>query len=390
MKINKIIFFLLSMLSLSTFGQAKTDLEKEKLFGKIKSILTFSINYENEKDTIYNYKKYYHENGMEVKFVDFTSNTRFDSIVKTYDKENRIIKKIEYTRGKNFASKEKAKFEEALLYEYNNKCNKLSKIEDPNSNYKITYKFDDRCNIIAENKTENYKESSKTFEFDTKDRIIKETKSDVGEKADLEQTFIYNDKNNTITKIQFSPKKNVYYSKEITLFNEKKKVLEIATYQDEELISGKSFGTESLTIPKNINSKVKYEYLNDNLIKEINIDGNDNELSKIEYQYSKLGDLNEEKYYIKQKLVQKKEYIYENGKLIVEKRFLANKKNPDYIKTFIYNGDNQIKELITILEDGNKYSNEFLYDNFKNKIAEIIKDDGKIMTKKITKIEYFR
>jgi len=390
MKKKTFILLILTLICNPTFGQTKTDLDKDKLFGKIKSILTFSVNYENEKDTVYNYKKLFNENGMEVNFVNFNPNIRFDSIIKKYDNLNRLIKKIEFTKGGNFMSTDREKFIETLIYNYDNNCYKPSKIEDSNSNYKIIYKFDERCNTISENIIENYKETSKTFKFDNQYRLIKKTVSNLGEKADLEETLTYDDINNTIITIQYNPKKNVYYSKVFTKLAENKKVLEVVTYQEEKLIAGKLFGSESPQISDNISGKVKYEYDNSNLIREISFDGKNNELYKVENSYTENGELKEERIYKAVKLEFRKEYTYENGKLINEKKYLPNEKEPEYIKSWKYNSNGKIIELYHLLKDGDKYSNVYLYDDFSNEIEERIFENGELIKKKLTKIEYYK
>ncbi len=358
------------LISYPIFGQLKTDLVKDKLFGKVKSIHKFKIEYGEKTDSVLISKEYFNENGMKLKYINFSKSTKFDSIANTFDKKNRKLSKNEYTRSGNFNSIYREKFIETLFYQYNEKCDKPIVTKDSNSSYKVINKFDENCNLISETIIDKEKEKSTTFILDKKARITKKTFGYLNEKLDLVETFAFDDKNNTLTNIQFSPKNNVYYIKEVTEFNTKNKIIQVTTFQQEILKNGILFAAESPNLPDNITKIIQYDYdNNDNLISEINFDGKNNELLKVNYLYDDKGELKEEKLFKEKKLEYRKEYKYENGKLLEEMQFLTNKKKPEYTKTFKYNDKKQIIKLLQLI-DQDKYSTEYVYDSFNNEIQK--------------------
>ena len=110
MKKQTIILFSLMLLNYPIFGQIKTDLEKDKLFAKVKSIHKYKIEYGEKTDSVSISKEYFNVNGMKLKHINLSKSIRFDSIVNTFDKENRKTSKIEYTRSGNFNSIDHEKF----------------------------------------------------------------------------------------------------------------------------------------------------------------------------------------------------------------------------------------------------------------------------------------
>ena len=388
MKKNKLILLLTILLSYSTFGQLRTEVEKVKLFGKVKSILSYKVEYGEKTDTVLIKKEYYNENGMKLKYINFSEHSRFDSIVNTFDNKNRRTSKIEFKRTGSFGNIGKEKIIDTLYYEYNNKCNDPIIIKDPKGTYKVITKLDENCNIISETVIDYGRENSTTFELDKKGRVIKKVVSNLGEKADLYETFEYDDENNTSTNIQYSPKHNVYYLKKLTQFNENKKVVQVTNFQQVIMKDNIFVTSESQNVPDNIYKKVKYEYDGNNkLISELSFDGKNNELEKVENFYDETGKLKEEKHYQSGKLEIRREYKYENGKRVEEKTFLQNNKTPEFVKTQRYNDNGQIIEFMQ-LADGDKYSNQYVYDSFNNEIENKEHENGKLLRTKFTKIEY--
>ncbi len=383
MKKNSIKILILILFYFPVFGQIKNDLTIDKLLGKVKSANYYEIKYGTNPETIFIKKNCYNENGMKLKYINFSEHSRFDSIVNVYDSKNRKTSKIEYKRTGSSGKIDLEKIIDTVFYEYNN-CNEPKTIKTPKGDYKFTNKFDEKCNIIAETVQNNDEPKSTFFEFDKKERLIKKTLPEIVE------TFDYNDQNNTLTFIQYSPKLKVYYIKEVTHFNNKKRVILETTYQQVKLNNGISLATDSKNIPIDIQEKVLYNYNEqDKLISQIYLDGKNIKQLKVEYFYDENGNLKEEKCNKFEKFSYRKEYKYESNNKVEEKIFLPNQKKPEYQYLFKYNAKNLLIESKQLV-DGDEYLTEYFYDNFDNKIEQRKLENRKLIETKFTKIEYFK
>lgn len=383
---NTIILFLISLVSLSVLGQTKTDIEKSKLLGKVKSVHTYTVEYNTKTDTLFLNKEIYSEKGMLLKYYNFTEHTRFDSIVNTYDTQNRKTSKIEFKRTGRFGSIGKEKIIDTIYYQYNSTCKEPIVIKTPNSTYKVSKQLDKNCNILSETELNNGKETTTLFELDAKGRITKKTFTNSGKKADFYETFEYNDVNLTVTNTQHSSQQSIIYFKEITQYNANKKVIQVTTFKQE---TANASTLKSPNTAPNLHKKVTYIYdAKDNLLNEIYFDENNNEIFKIESTYNDKAELIEQKRFKAGKLEFTKEYKYKNGKTTQEKKVLPNTTAPEYIKTYNYNNNGQLTELIQLV-DGDKYTNQYIYDRFNNEIENKEFENDKLIKTKHTKIEYY-
>ncbi len=387
---NTIILLILTLFSFPTFGQTKTDVKKDKLFGKVKYTYSYKVNYENIKDTVFFSKNFYNENGMKLKYFGLPKRIGTDSIINTYDKHNRIISKIVYESSINYSSDQTEKSIDTTYYEYNNKCEDYTVLKNPKGTYQINYVFDENCRMISETEIGRGSTNTTSVEFDKKGRLIKQTFTYLGGKPNKLETYKYDDENNTLTYVEYSPRYDVYREKTITQFNQNNKIVQ-KTFLYEPTAGGEIiFKDGSKKEPDQIKLIRKYQYDSENkLIGEIHLDGNNNEIIKVEIFYDEKGELKEQKFYKMGKLEYREEYKYENGKRVEEKQFLPNKKTPEYIKTEKYNDNGQIIELIQLVE-GDNYSNQYLYDSFNNEIEKNELKNGKLLKTEFTKIEYYQ
>ena len=166
MKENTIITLIIIIFYFPVFGQIKNDLTIDKLLGKVKSAAYYQIKYGTKSETIFINKNCYNESGMILKYANFSERSRFDSIVNVYDSKNRKTSKIEYKRTGSFGKIGLKKIIDTMLYEYSD-CNEPAITKNPKSNYKVTNKFDENCNIISETVLNNHQTQSTFFEFDT-------------------------------------------------------------------------------------------------------------------------------------------------------------------------------------------------------------------------------
>lgn len=387
----KNLFLLLVLLTtqIFVFGQTKTDVQKDKLFGKVKSTYTYEVNYKNHSDTTFFARNLYSENGMKLKYLNYYQYSRTDSIVNTYDKQNRIKTKIEYESIPSLSSNAIEKRIDTTYYEYNTKCDDYTVLKNPRGTYQINYVFDENCRIISETEIGRGRTNLTEKYYDPKGRVVKQTFTYNGDKPDKLETYKYDDKNNTLTYLEYSPRYDVYREKTITQFNKNNKVIQ-KTFFNTPITGGSiTFTTGSKNEPDQIHLIKKYQFDNDDkLLIETHLDGKNNELLKVEVFYDEKGELREQKFYKASKLEYREEYKYENGKRVEEKQFLPSRKKPEYIKTRKYNANNQLVEYI-LLQDKNKFSNEYVYDNLDNEIEKKELKNGKIISIKFTKIEYY-
>lgn len=384
------IIILSLIFSYSAFGQEKTDVERDGLFGKVKTTFSFTAYYEKDKDTVFLTKNIYNENGMKLKYINFFEYSRTDSIINTYDKHNRIITKIEYESIPRLSSNEIDKNIDTTYYEYNSICNEPITIKNPKGTYKIIYKFDKTCRIVSETETGRGRENTTETDYDPKGRMIKRTFTYTGDKPDKLETYKYDDQNNTLTYVEYSPRYNVYREKTVTQFNKSNKIIQRTFFNTPTAGGGITFSTGSKSEPNQIHLIKKYQLdNNDKLTIETHLDEKNNELLKVEVFYDEKGELKEQKFYKLGKLEYREEYKYENGKRIEEKQFLPNKGNPEYVKTRKYNAKNQLVEYI-LFQDKNKYSIEYIYDNFDNEIEKKELKNGNLLNTEFTKIEYYQ
>ena len=384
-----ILLFVLILFGFPIFGQTKTDVEKDKLFGKVKSVYWYKLEYGDKTDSVLFSKEYYNENGMKLKHINFSEYSRTDSIINIYNKKNKIITKIEYKSIPSLSSNAIEKNIETTYYEYNNKCDDYTVLKNPKGTYQINYVFDENCRIISETEIGRGETNTTTYDYDQKGRFVKQTFTYKGDKPDKLETYKYDDKNNTLTYLEYSPSYDVYREKTITQFNKNNKVIQKTFFNLPTAGGSITFTTGSKGEPDQIHLIKKYQYDNDDkLIAEIHLNGKNNELIKVEVFYDEKGELKEQKFYKASKLEYREEYKYENGKIIEEKQFLPNKKKPEYIKIRKYNAKNQLVEFM-LLEDKNKYSNEYIYDKFDNEIEKKELKNGKLVSTEFTKIEYY-
>ena len=386
---NTIILLIFTLFSFPIFGQTKTDVEKDKLFGKVKSVYSYKLEYGDKTDTISFNKEYYNENGMKLKYINFSEYSRIDSIVNTYDKKNRLLTKIEYESSRSLSSNEIEKSIDTTYYEYNNKCEDYAVLKNPKGTYQINYVFDENCRIISETEIGRGRTNTTINDYDQKGRVVKQTFTYKGDKPDKLETYKYDDKNNTLTYVEYSPRYDVYREKTVTQFNKNNKVIQKTFYNVPTAGGSITFSEGSKSEPDQIHLVKKYEYQNDEkLIIETHLDEKNNELLKVEVFYDEKGELKEQKFYKMGKLDYREEYKYENGKRVGEKQFLPNKKTPEYVKTRKYNANKQLIEFV-LFEDDNQFSNEYVYDSFNNEIEKKELKNGKLLNTEFTKIEYY-
>ena len=138
-------------------------------------------------------KDYYNENGMNLKYIDFSEYSRIDSIINTYNKKNQILSKVEYKRISSLSSDDVENSIDTSIYEYNNKCNEPTKIKSSNRNYQISYIFDDKCRRVSETEIGRGRTQITNITYDSKGRIIKQTFTYEEEKPDKVETYKYDD-----------------------------------------------------------------------------------------------------------------------------------------------------------------------------------------------------
>ncbi|OPB94515.1 hypothetical protein [Elizabethkingia ursingii] len=390
MKKYTTLSLILMLLSFPLLGQNKTDLEKNKLFGKIKSILSFKVNYGYKNDTILFSKEYYNENGMNMKYIDFSEYSKIDSIVNTYNKKNQLISKVEYKRVSSLSSDDVENSNDTSIYEYNNKCNEPTTIKSSKRNYQINYIFDDKCRRISETEIGRGRTQITQITYDSKERLIKQTFTYEGEKPDKVETYKYDDEKNTLTYLEYSPRYDVYREKTVTQFSNTQKIIQKTFFNMPTAGGSITFSKGSKNEPNQIYLIKKYQFNSDDkLIMETHLDGNNNELLKVEVFYDDKKELKEQKFYKNGHLEYREEYKYADGKRLEEKQFLLDNKKPQYIKTRKYNANGQLLEFI-LFEDNNRYSNKYVYDQFNNKIEKKELKNDKLLNTVFTKIEYYK
>jgi len=408
MKKNTTILFILTLFSFQVFGQIKTDVEKNDFFGKVKTTLSFNVSYEGKIDTSYISKDFYNENGMKIKYIPFEKDYGYkpirgtDSISSIYDAQNKLIQNYDYYWFRD--NYDETKINRKLKtknYVYYQICNKISSelitfhniTEDESDRdtipMKTTYRYDKECKVIYMEEIGSGRTKITENNYDYKGRIIKRTFTYKGDKPNTLETYQYEDKNNTLTYVEYSPRYDVYRGKTVTQFNKNNKVIQKTFYNAPTAGGSITFSEGSKSEPDQIHLIRKYQYNSeDKLIGEIHLDGNNNELIKVEIFYDEKGELKEQKFYKMGKLEYREEYKYENEKKIEEKKILPKKKTPEYVKTRRYNDNGQLIELIQLV-DGDKYSNEYVYDSFKNEIEKRELKNGKLLSTEFTKIEYY-
>ncbi|MDR2230777.1 MAG: hypothetical protein LBE39_15020 [Flavobacteriaceae bacterium] len=389
MKKYTTLSLILMLLSFPLLGQNKSDLEKNKLFGKVKNIFSFKVSYGDKNDTIFFSKDYYNENGMNLKYIDFSEYSRIDSIINTYNKKNQILSKVEYKRISSLSSDDVENSIDTSIYEYNNKCNEPTKIKSSNRNYQISYIFDDKCRRVSETEIGRGRTQVTNITYDSKGRIIKQTFTYEEEKPDKVVMYKYDDEKNTLTYLEYSPRYDVYREKMITQFSSTQKIIQKTFFNMPTAGGSITFSKGSKSEPNQIHLIKKYQFNNDDkLITETHLDGNNNELLKVEVFYDDKKELKEQRFYKNGHLEYREEYKYVDGKRLEEKQFLLDKKKPQYVKTRKYNANGQLLEFI-LFEDNNRYSNKYVYDQFNNKIEKKELKNDKLLNTEFTKIEYY-
>lgn len=393
MKRYSIILFIFTLFNLPLFGQIKNDVEKDNLFGKVKSIISYKLEYGEKTDSTLLWKVYYNENGMKLKQIIFSEDSKVESIVNTYDKKNRLLSKIQSESKRDLSTNEIEKSIDTIYYEYNNKCENYAVLKNPKGTYRINYTFDENCRISSETKIGRGNTHTITYEYDYKDRLIKRTLTYLGEKPDKEETFNYDDDNNTLTNIEFDLKNNAYLEKTITNFNKNNKIVQKKFFL---ITAGRplttrrpSFSEKKEDEPVEIYLIKNYQYnKDDKLTTETHFDIENKEILKNLLFYDEKGELKEQKSYENGKLDYREEYKYENGMRVEKKNFLSDQKKPEYVLTFKFNNNKQIVEFAKLFND-NKFSNEFVYDKYKNVISDKRFENGKNLKTEFIKIEYY-
>jgi len=381
---------MLVLFSFPVFGQNKTDLEKSKLSGKVKSIHSYRVSYGANTDTIFFCEDYYDENGMNLKFIDLSEYSRIDSVINTYNTKNQIISKIKYQRIPSLSSDQVEKNNDTTYYEYNDRCREAISIKSPNGNYQISYLFDDKCRIIAETETGRGTTNITNVIYDSIGRVVERSFTYEGEKPDKVETYKYDDEKNTLIYLEYSPRYNVYREKTITQFSGTNKIIQKTFFNMPTAGGSITFSKGNKSEPDQIHLVKKYQFNNeDKLIAETHLDGNNHELLKIEVVYDDKKELKEQRFYKNGQLEYREEYTYVDGKRLEEKQFLPDQRKPQYIKIRKYTVKGQLSEFI-LFEDKNTYSNEYVYDEFDNKIEKKEFKNGKLLNTELTKIEYYK
>jgi len=390
MKKHISLCYVLALFSFPLLGQNKTDLEKNKLSGQIKSIQSYKVSYDDKTDTIFFSKDYYDEYGMNLKFIDLSEYSRIDSIINTYNKKNQIISKIECQRISSLSSDQVTKSKDTTIYEYNNRCSEPTLIKSPNGNYQVSYLFDDKCRIISETEIGRGRTNITKVTYDSKERVVKRSFTYEGEKPDKVETYKYDDEKNTLTYLEYSPRYDVYREKTITQFSNTHKIMQKTFFNMPTAGGSITFTKGSKSEPDQIYLVKQYKFDNDDkLITETHLDSSNNELLKVEVFYDDKKELKEQRFFKNGHLEYREEYKYVDGKRLEEKQFLPDQKRPQYIKVRKYNVKGQLLEFI-LFEDNNKYSNEYVYDQFDNKIEKKEFKNGKLLNTELTKIEYYQ
>lgn len=390
MKKYTALFYLLVLFSSPVFGQNKTDLEKSKLFGKVKSIHSYKVSYGDKTDTIFFSKDYYNENGMNLRFIDLSEYSRIDSIINTYNTKNQIISKIKYQRIPSLSSDEVEKNNDTTYYKYNDRCSEATSIKSPNGNYQVSYLFDDECRIISETETGRGTTNITNVTYDSKGRVVERSFTYEGEKPDKVEIYKYDDEKNTLTYLEYSPRYDVYREKTITQFSGTNNIIQKTFFNMPTAGGSITFNKGSKSKPDQVHLVKKYQFNNDDkLIAETHLDGNNQELLKIEVVYDDKKELKEQRFYKSGQLEYREEYTYVDGKRLEEKQFLPDQKKPQYIKTRKYTVKGQLSEFI-LFEGENIYSNEYVYDEFDNKIEKREFKNGKLLNTELTRIEYYK
>ncbi|WP_433900250.1 hypothetical protein [Sphingobacterium puteale] len=390
MKKYTALFYLLVLFSSPVFGQNKTDLEKSKLSGKVKSIHSYKVSYGDKTDTIFFSKDYYNENGMNLRFIDLSEYSRIDSIINTYNTKNQIISKIKYQRIPSLSSDEVEKNNDTTYYKYNDRCSEATSIKSPNGNYQVSYLFDDECRIISETETGRGTTNITNVTYDSKGRVVERSFTYEGEKPDKVEIYKYDDEKNTLTYLEYSPRYDVYREKTITQFSGTNNIIQKTFFNMPTAGGSITFNKGSKSEPDQVHLVKKYQFNNDDkLIAETHLDGNNQELLKIEVVYDDKKELKEQRFYKSGQLEYREEYTYVDGKRLEEKQFLPDQKKPQYIKTRKYTVKGQLSEFI-LFEGENIYSNEYVYDEFDNKIEKREFKNGKLLNTELTRIEYYK
>lgn len=403
---NTIVLLVLLLFSFPIFGQTKTDIEKDKLFGKVKSVTSYRVDYAEKTDTVLFSKVYYNENGMKTKYIPYEKDYGYkpirglDSTSFFYDKQNRLILNSTYEWFRD--NYDEAKIDRKTKtenYIYDPICNqiaselttflKLTESGSDTTSMKVSYRYDKECRAIFMEEIGSGRTKITENIYDHKGRVIKRTFTYKGDKPNTLETYKYDDENNTLTYVEYSPRYDVYRGKTVTQFNKNDKVIQKSFFNAPTAGGSITFSTGSKSEPDQIHLIKKYQYdNNDELLTETHLDGKNNELLKVEVFYDEKGELKEQKFYKMGKLDYTEEYKYENGKRVEEKQFLPNRKKPEYIKTRKYNANKQITEFV-LFENDNQFSNEYVYDSFNNEIEKKELKNGKLLNSEFTKIEYY-
>lgn len=376
------------------FAQQKTDLEKDELNGKIKSIYAFNTNAEG---TVPYSKTYYNENGMKTKFISLYRTSETDSIEYHYDDRSRLIKEIEY---RVIYSRSDDEFigtrTDTTFYQYENpSCDKptekIKKFGDENKPFNDKFIYDEKCRVIQHIQSGGSAETKITEKtFDNKNRLIKKTLTYKGKKPDIVETYDYNDQDLTMVYLEFSARYNVYREKEFVRYNEANKKTEHFFYYQPKWGSSITFTDGYIREPDSVYLIKRYVYDDNNkLTKEIHLDGQNKEILKVDVFYDEEGVLQKQCFYRNGIPAKVEEYTYINDELTEEKIYIGNEKELAHTKTWKYDESGNLLEYTLTEKDGGKFLYQYIYDTHGNEREKRKLTNENLIETLFTEIEYY-
>jgi len=252
---NKLFLFILITYSVS-IAQNKSTLSKERLYGKVKVLLTTEYNVDEKfgklikGETNYAKKYFYNNKGFKVKLIIYgRKGDPFEIKEYHYNSKDELCK---YTIQDAWKKKPETEIEKLLDYSY--------------SSYEVLYKYDKNENIIEDNLGIFYSETRfnsgiNKYHYDAKNKKIRRALYNKPGKINYAWEFKYDSDDNLIEQLGLSG--NGYVDeKTVFNYNSKNDIILKSIYNGEEELVLKS-SCEYLEYDNNKNWTKRIVYNND-------------------------------------------------------------------------------------------------------------------------------